>query len=76
MRKFVIVTVAALATIGLAVSAGKASAHSEKENGSFSSTGVDDDATGAAKLIVKNGSDGKLEIKASASTATRPTTCS
>jgi hypothetical protein len=63
MRKFAIVSVAALATIGLALSAGKASARSEKESGSFSSTGVDDNASGAVKLVVKNGSDGKLEIK-------------
>jgi hypothetical protein len=63
MRKFQIVTVAALATLGLAIGAGNARAHSEKENGSFSSTGVDADASGAVKLVVKNASDGKFEVK-------------
>jgi hypothetical protein len=63
MSTFRIVTVAALAMIGLAVASAPASARSEKESGSFSSTGVDDDASGGVKLIVKNESDGKLEIK-------------
>jgi hypothetical protein len=38
MRKFQIVTVAALATLGLAIGAGNASAHSEKESGSLPSS--------------------------------------
>ncbi len=63
MSTFRIVTVAALAMIGFAVASVPASARSEKESGSFSSTGVDDDASGGVKLIVKNKSDGKLEIK-------------
>ncbi len=57
-----IVGLAAVAIIGLGVLPSLAAAKSEKDSGSFSSTGVDDDANGAVKLIVKNRSDGKLEI--------------
>jgi hypothetical protein len=62
-RKMQIVAFAAVGIFGLGVLSGSASARSEKESGSLSSTGVDDDANGAVKLTVKNQSDGKFEIK-------------
>lgn len=58
-----IIGLAAVAIIGLGALPGIASAKSEKHSGSFASTGVDDDANGGAKLLVKNKSDGKFEIK-------------
>ena len=58
-----ILGLAAVAIIGLGTLPGMASARTEKERGSFSRTGVDDDATASAKLLVKNESDGKFEIK-------------
>lgn len=58
-----IIGLAAVAIIGLGALPGIASAKSEKHSGSFASTGVDDDANGGAKLLVKNESDGKFEIK-------------
>lgn len=65
MKKLGIVAVAAFAAVTVvAVASGAAHARSEKESGSFSSTGIDDDASGGAKLVVKNRSDGKFEIKA------------
>jgi hypothetical protein len=63
MKKFAIVALAVLAIVGVALRPTTASARSETEKGSLSSTGVDDDANGDAKLVVKNKSDGKLEIK-------------
>jgi hypothetical protein len=62
MKKLTAIAIT-LAVVGLGVQPSIASARSEKEQGSFSSTGVDDDASGAAKLTVKNGSDGKFEVK-------------
>ena len=59
-----IARLAAVAIIGISVLPAMASARSEKESGSFASTGVDDDASGSAKLLVKHRSDGKFEIKA------------
>ena len=63
MRKSGTITLAALAVVGLSMQPTTARAHSEKERGSLSSTGVDDDASGGVKLVVKNKSDGKFEIK-------------
>ena len=57
------IAVAALAVVGAFMQPITASARSEKESGTLSSTGVDDDARGAVKLTVKNKSDGKFEIK-------------
>jgi hypothetical protein len=62
MRKSAI-AVAALAVVGTFMQPITASARSEKESGTLSSTGVDDDARGAVKLTVKNKSDGKFEVK-------------
>ena len=58
-----IIGLAAVAIIGLGTLPGMAEAKSEKSSGSFASTGVDDDASGGAKLLIKNKSDGKFEIK-------------
>lgn len=63
MQRIKIVALIGLATFAVALAPGHANARSEKESGSFSSTGIDDDANGGLKLIVKNKSDGKLEIK-------------
>lgn len=63
MRKSATIALAALAVVGMSMRPVTASASSEKENGSLSSTGVDDDASGGVKLVVKNRSDGKFEIK-------------
>ena len=63
MKSWTTIGIAALALVGTAVAPTLASARSEKESGSLSSTGVDDDASGGVKLVVKNGSDGKFEIK-------------
>jgi hypothetical protein len=60
MQRTAAVLLAALTLIAVPV----VHARSEKEAGSLSSTGVDDDARGAVKLTVKNLSDGKFEIKA------------
>lgn len=63
MKKSGAIAFAALAVVGLSMRPVTASVRSEKENGSLSSTGVDDDAGGTVKLTVKNKSDGKFEIK-------------
>ena len=63
MRKSATIALAALAVVGMSMQPITASASSEKESGSLSSTGVDDDASGGVKLVVKNRSDGKFEIK-------------
>lgn len=63
MRKSAAIAIAALAVVGLSMRPTTASARTEKERGSLSSTGVDDDARGSVKLTVRNKSDGKFEIK-------------
>jgi hypothetical protein len=63
MKALATIGIAALAIVGTALAPAIASARSEKESGTLSSTGIDDDASGAVKLVVKNGSDGKFEIK-------------
>ena len=63
MRKSATIALAALAVVGMSMQPATANAKSEKESGSLSSTGVDDDASGGVKLVVKNRSDGKFEIK-------------
>lgn len=56
------IVLAAIAVLASAVTI-EARVRIEKELGSFASTGVDDDARGRAKLQVRNGSDGRLEVQ-------------
>ena len=55
---------AAIAALGLSAISTEARARTETERGSFSSTGVDDDARGKVKLKVRNSSDGRFEVQA------------
>jgi len=63
MKKSAIIALAVVTIVGVALRPTAASARSETDKGSLASTGVDDDASGDAKLVVKNKSDGKFEIK-------------
>src|SRR5262245_65637642 len=63
MKKTLTMVLAVLAVVGVSMLATPAGARTEKEAGSFASTGVDPDARGKVKLTVRNLSDGKLEIK-------------
>jgi hypothetical protein len=63
MKRSAAIAFAALTVVALSMRPTTASARSERESGSLSSTGVDDNARGTAKLTVRNKSDGKFEIK-------------
>ena len=63
MRKSGAISLAALVFVGMSIIALSPDARGEKEAGSLSSTGVDDDARGTVKLLVRNGSDGKFDVK-------------
>jgi hypothetical protein len=63
MKNSGMILLAAIAVLASAVTKTEARVRIEKELGSFASTGVDDNAGGRAKLQVRNGSDGRLEVR-------------
>jgi hypothetical protein len=64
MKKSGTIMLAAIAALGMSTISTEASARTETERGSLSSTGVDDNAFGEVKLKVRNSSDGRFDMDA------------
>lgn len=63
MKNVGMILLAGVAMLASAATHTEARVRTEKEQGSFASTGVDDDARGSAKLQVKKSSDGRLDVR-------------